>query len=134
MTSTQTFDQRNTEKIIIDKKEKTARAKPMEIWWMKLWKNIGFEQDWKQDFLRPILVIRIIWNMIFAIPMTTKQKSNKFYYKLKSTNQKKDSLLILSQWRTIDTKRLIKKIWKIKKEEFNTIKKLLQQLYIGEVF
>jgi len=100
------------------------------IYYTKLWQNIWFEQNWKKDFERPVLVISKIWNIFFVIPMTTQWKNNKYYYKLKSSNFDVDSYLILSQWKVMDKKRFINDIWHISADELLDIKKLLKDLYL----
>jgi len=71
--------------------------KEREIWYVFLWQNIWYEQNWKTDFTRPVLVIKKIWNMIFSLPMTTKWKDNNFYYKIESINFDRPSFLNISQ-------------------------------------
>ena len=56
-------------------------------------KNIGFEQDGKgENFVRPVVIIKgFNKNMFFGIPLSTKMKEGKFYYKFQF--QKKDELV-----------------------------------------
>lgn len=96
--------------------------------------NVWFEQDWKEWFERPVLVISRIWSMFFSIPMTTQGKDDsRFYYKLESVDFWFDSYLILSQWRVLDRKRFLEESFRVSKNELFKIKKLLKDLYLPEV-
>lgn len=112
--------------------------KNREMWFVSLWQNIWFEEDWKQEFKRPVLVIKKVWNMFFVIPLTSKWKQeNIFYHKMKTAifnenNQKyKDSsFCILSQVKVIDKKRFLENIWYVKESEFIEIKEKLKELLL----
>lgn len=101
-----------------------------EIRYVWLGLNIWCEQNGKREFMRPVLVIKKIGNMFFCVPLTTKGNINQFYYKLMSCRFDKPSTLILSQWRTLDKRRFMDKIWYISDEEFSQIKKLLKDMYL----
>jgi mRNA interferase MazF len=121
MEYTKDFDSWNNQKKIIDQKEISEGMffNEREIWWGSLGLNIGYEQDGKnENFERPLLIIRkfnkgIVW----ALPLTTIAKDNKFHYKLKSSG----SFIILSQVRLISTKRLLRLVETINENEFNEI-------------
>ncbi len=109
-------------KIIIDKKERLIQIKEGEVYWCSLGENIGDEENGKgEDFRRPVLIFKKFNNNIFwGIPMTTKNKDNKYYVKvlLKDVEQS----AIISQLRVLDTKRLDKYIGYISLIDFNKIK------------
>jgi len=121
MEYTKDFDSWNNKKKIIDQKEISEDIffNEREIWWGSLGLNIGYEQDGKnENFERPLLIIRkfnkgIVW----ALPLTTIAKDNKFHYKLKSSG----SFVILSQVRLISTKRLLRLVETINENDFNEI-------------
>jgi len=132
----QKFDNWNKEKKNIHfSKEIKKYPKERDIWYIKMWINIWVEENWKDDFLRPVLVIKKIWILLFCIPLSTQFKENIFYKELNTCtfyekkHIKKHSMLILSQWKTLDKKRFIKQIWYISKNEFSEIKKLLKNMY-----
>lgn len=100
-----------------------------EIWYIRLWINIWFEQDWKWLFRRPILVIKKIGNLFFVVPLSTKWKMNRYNYAITSINFNKPSSIILSQGRVIDKKRFMDYVWTISLQEFEHIKKLLKDMY-----
>lgn len=129
------FDQQNEEKFRIHSKKdkRNFRAYAGEIRFTKLWINIWYEENGKKGFRRPVLVIRKVWNLFYVIPLSTKVKDNKYYYKLKSVNFDKPSSAMLSQAKNIDKKRFMKSIWKVSKDELQEIKKLLRDMYLPEV-
>lgn len=92
-----------------------------EIWWCALGTNVGFEQDGKNDtFERPVIVFRKFNNEIFwALPITTREKSGKYYYSYHHGN--KGFSVILSQMRLLDGKRLLRKVGFLSKREFEEL-------------
>ena len=59
MQSFDIYDQWNYDKKEIQrKKEIKFFINKREIWFTKMGKNIGFEENGKEDFLRPVLVIK----------------------------------------------------------------------------
>ena len=111
---------------------------PRDIYFTKMWINIWYEQNGKKDFLRPVLVLKKIWNLFFTIALTSKWKNNSpFYYKFKSANFNEEnkkyadsSYCILSQVKVMDKKRFTQKIWYIEKNEFATIKEKLRKFLL----
>lgn len=105
--------------------------KPWEIWNIYNWINIWYESIWKwKYFERPFLVIKRLWNMFLCISMTTQWKDkSSFYYKISDSYFNKKSYLTLSQWKCIDNKRFIKKIWKLSKSDLFEIKKELKSFW-----
>ncbi len=66
-TALELFDEWNTEKQILHNVPLSEEIfiNPRDVWYIKMWMNIGNEQNGKGEFLRPALVIRRIWNMYF---------------------------------------------------------------------
>lgn len=126
------FDLWNNEKKKLNRSHKIIYPKSREIWYIKIWANIGRELFGKSWFFRPVLVVSIIGNMYFSLPMTTKWNSGKYYMKVQSVNFKRDSFVVNSQWRTFDAQRFFTKIGLMSKEEFKQIKKLLRLMYFPE--
>ena len=113
------FDSWNDEKKRIDERE---------VWYTKLWINIGNEENGKREFRRPVMIIKRIWNMYLILPLTTKGKDTKFYYEFPALVANQKSWWILSQIKVIDKKRMIDKIDIITDFEFHKIKKHLKSL------
>jgi mRNA interferase MazF len=122
----------NKIKIAIEYENIIVGFKERDIFYMNMGKNIGFEQDGKgKNFVRPVVIIKgFNKNMFFGIPLSTKMKEGKFYYKFQF--QKKDELVeniaLLSQMRLFSTKRLLNKIGVISKEDFESLKNKFKSL------
>ena len=123
------FENWNLEKQQIEKIKNLRTFREWEIWYISMWKNIWYEQNWKgSDFLRPILIIKKFnKNIFYWIPLTSKIKNNKFYFQFES-NKWKINYAILSQMRLFDSKRLISNIWTIKYKDIKELKKKLIKL------
>jgi endo-1,4-beta-D-glucanase Y len=99
-----------------------------------MWVNIGFEENWKSEFLRPVLVLKKVWSLFFTVALTSKWKDNHdFYYKfrdleLNNPKYKNSSYAILSQVKVMDKKRFFENIWNVSKNDFVEIKKKLKQI------
>ena len=116
---------------MIDSTTKILYPHIREIRSVKLWTNIWSEENGKTGYMRPVLIVKKIWNLYFVIPMTTKWKENNvFYYPIQSISFGKPSSLILSQWKVIDAKRFVIKIGKVGAEEFKQIKNTLFRMYL----
>lgn len=117
----QDYDKWNNLKKILSEDKSNIFFHEREIWYCSLGKNIGYEEDGKNElFERPILIIKKFNNDIFlTIPLTSSQKNNKYYFKYKLNDQEYSG--ILSQIRLLDRKRLSRKIGMIKEEDFKKI-------------
>jgi len=128
------LEKQNLEKLDYEKFYVNQR----DIYFTKMWINIWFEENWKNDFLRPVLVLKKIWNLFFTVALTSKWKDNNpFYYKLNSPkfneeNKKHEnsSYCILSQVKVMDKKRFTDKIWYVKNDEFIVIKEKLKEFLL----
>ena len=96
-----------------------------EIWWCSIGVNVGSEQDGKNElFERPIIIIKkFSKDLVWAIPLTRSSGNPKYTYCLE-----KDSFVVLSQLKTLSSKRLLRKIGKIRK--FTYYKILLRVIII----
>lgn len=107
-----------------------------EVWLTKMGQNIGFEENGKENFLRPVLVVKVVGNMFFTTSLTTRGKDNsRFYHKinnldLENPKYKDSSYLILSQVKVMDKKRFSKNIGIVENEEFKEIKIKLRELLL----
>ena len=99
-----------------------------EIWWASLGVNIGYEQDGKNEkFERPILILKRFNNKIlWALPMTSKERTGKFYYQFEYEGEKYS--VILSQLRLISSKRLLRKIRVFPEDSFNNVRERIKEL------
>jgi len=117
------FDAWNKEKKTTDKKivNKGLFFYAREIWWCSAGLNIGVEANGKnENFERPMLIVKKFnADMIWVLPLTTKEKQNKYHHKLEHEVIK--SWVILSQIKTISTKRLLRKIGSISDSDFKEV-------------
>jgi len=100
--------------------------------------NIGYEENGKEEFTRPVLVIKKVGNLFFTVALTTKGKAeNKFYHHFKEVvfndehlKNKITSSAILSQVKVMDKKRFEEKIGTASKNEFYQVKEKLRALLL----
>jgi mRNA interferase MazF len=117
------FDSWNREKKIVDQKviSRDFFFHEREIWWCSAGLNVGVEADGKnENFERPFLIIKKFnADMIWVLPLTSKEKRDGFYYKLDYEYLR--SWVILTQIKTISTKRLLRKIESISEADFKKV-------------
>ena len=106
-----------------------------DVWFSSLGENIGFEQDGSgENFLRPALILRKFNNeVVWALPLTRTNKTGKYYFHIsfvadEGANNNRTSVVILTQIRLVDAKRLQYKIGTVKEDEFLKIKEALVAL------
>jgi len=124
------FDDWNELKKKLEGKVERKAFKERDILFISFGINVGSEQNGYQGmFLRPVLVFKKVNSKLFiGIPLTTKVKFGKEYYKFVFKN--KISVALLSQLRTFDAKRILyfygrvndNIFYKIKKRLFNFLK------------
>jgi mRNA interferase MazF len=103
-----------------------------EVWFSSLGENIGFEQDGSgENFLRPILILRKFNNeVVWALPLTRTDKTGKYYFRISlvtddGKTDDRPSVVILTQLRLVDAKRLQYKTGTVGEDEFIKIKEAL---------
>jgi len=101
------FDAWNRQKKELDAKDFYRNVKVREVVFVKMGKNIGYEQDGKgEEFIRPVLVFkRFNKHQFLGFALTSKKKEGRFYVEIRHNN--KISYVILSQLRTYSTKRVV---------------------------
>lgn len=106
----------------LDNKKEFSTFSEREVWWCSIGINVGVETDGKNVYSeRPILIIRKFNNeMFWALPLTSKVKRGRFYFAVK-INERIETV-ILSQIKTLSSKRLQRHIGKIDTETFKKIK------------
>ena len=84
---------------------------------------MGFEMDGKgQKFTRPVLVLKgFSREVCLCLPLTTKEKKEKFYCGI-DLGDGLPRVVILSQIRLLDTKRLVERIATISEQNYKEIK------------
>jgi mRNA interferase MazF len=102
-------------------KSRVIFCKPRQIWWCSIGMNIGTEIYGKNHlFERPVLILKMYGHATaFVAPLTTKNHDNR--YSVRTEYQKRIYYVVLSQVRTISTKRFSRKIRRLSCDEFETI-------------
>ena len=100
-----------------------------EVWWCSMGSNIGYEEDGKgNNFARPVLIFKKFnKDICWALPLSTKLKTNKFYAPV-YLEDRIQRVALISQLRLIDVKRLITKIGFIKQNNYIEIQKAVINL------
>lgn len=101
-----------------------------EIWWCALGLNIGSEEDGKNElFERPVLILKVFnHQMIRIAPLTSKQKNDTHHFSINYNNR--SGSVILSQTKTISSKRLSRKLCRLNKLQFESVIHTLQNTLI----
>ena len=102
------------------------------VWWCNLGYNVGDEENGKgEDFLRPVIVIRKFnKNICLVVPLSTKLKDNKYYYQIEFATITQSALI--SQIRTIDTKRFIKRKGQLTQNELKLLKEYIKSIVFDD--
>ena len=122
------FDKWNQIKQKTQNMEETIFFKERDIFWAKLGKNIGFEQDGKgEEFTRPVIIIKKYTpNMVLVVPLSRTLRDGSFFFQFQF--KEKISTALLVQNRMLSSKRLVKKIGKIDELNFKILKEKLINL------
>ena len=111
-------------------KEKKPRSfQEMDIFNVRIGKNVGFEQNGVgNQYVRPVLILKKFnKHFFFAIPLSTTTKKSPYNFEFEFMEEKQ-SVALLSQLRNMDAKRLLNKIGKIKKDDFQELKRQLIEI------
>jgi mRNA interferase MazF len=102
----------------IHSREFTGNFSEREIWWCSIGVNIGMEQDGKHDlFERPVLVLRKFGkHTFFGVPLSSKVRLGSYYFPTNFNGH--DGILLLTQGRSMSSKRLQRRLGKIAPREF----------------
>lgn len=116
------FDKWNIIKKEIEKIITEKYIHPREIWWCSLGINIGAEIDGKNENFKRSVIIMKVYNKetVIILPITAKQKDNKFHHKIQT--EEKTVWVKLTQARVVSSKRLLRKVDLLDKDSFNELK------------
>jgi mRNA-degrading endonuclease toxin of MazEF toxin-antitoxin module len=108
------FDEWNAYCKSLDSSEFKGFFYEREVWWCALGVNVGSEQDGKnENFERPVLVLRKIrHDLLTIIPLTSKITDHD--YRITALVAGQTSQLLISQVRTVSSKRLLRRIGRIR--------------------
>lgn len=118
---TKDFDIWNNLKKKVDGRTNIPFANQRDIWWCSLGINVGSEEDGKNElFERPVLVLKVFSKtMLRVAPLTSKERSDTHHIPI--LYNKTRGSVILSQIKTISTKRLSRKLTRLDAGQFQHI-------------
>lgn len=110
-------------------KHKPPLFKEGEIWWCSLGENIGSEINGKSGlFSRPVLIFKKLSKSTFmGIPTSSQDRKGSWYVQITLGSNK--SVVILSQARLLDYKRLSSKIGELDSVEMSKVGEKFRSLY-----
>ncbi len=113
------FDRWNKLKKALDLQESfPPYLKERDIWWASIGKNIGHEQNGKNEkFERPVLLIKKFNKRLFwGVPLTTQLKTNICYIEFEFKKRKQAAMI--TQLRIFDANRVTRKLGRISQGDF----------------
>ena len=124
------FDTWNSIKKNINLKNRRIFCNQREIWWCSIGLNIGSEEDGKNElFERPVLIVDVFnQDMLRVLPLTSKDKQDRFHVKIIYNN--KFGSVIISQMKTISTRRLSRKLCRLDKIQFDKVKGVIRESFL----
>ncbi|MDQ5928036.1 MAG: mRNA interferase MazF [Patescibacteria group bacterium] len=100
-----------------------------EIWWCRFGLNIGTEQNGGDQFSRPCIILRGFGpDACLIAPLTTSRKEHHHRIPI-GTVSGRSAKANLSQIKTIDTRRLIRKVGFLEKDIFEILRKNARTLF-----
>ena len=124
MNSRNNFDRWNKVKQFIESDHRLVYTSSREIWWCSLGINIGAETNGKNNIFERSIIIMKVYNKetMLILPITSKQKSDKYHFEIRVGGQK--FWVKLTQSRVISHKRLLRKIDILDDDQFNKLKEI----------
>ena len=127
------FDEWNETKKKTEFNERKVGIKSRELFWVKIGQNIGSEEYGKgENFTRPVIIIRKLTHDLFlGVPTTTALKHDDYFHTFEYNHESKGMLntsAMILQVKVFSTKRLMKRIGIVDKENFKTIQEKIKRL------
>ena len=113
-------------------KEQKSLFKEGDIWWCSIGLNVGVEIFGKgKYFARPVIIFKkSSANSFLGIPLTTQPKTGAWHIPFVYVEKKQYA--VLSQIRTLDSRRLRDKIGALPEVNFEEIRKSFAKIYTPE--
>ena len=104
-----------------------------EIWWCAIGANVGVETDGKHDYFeRPVLVVKKFnKEMFWGVPLSSRARFGRYYTKISHSSG--DSWVMLSQLKTVSSKRLVRKFETISFDDLERVKGSLRGMLKNEI-
>ncbi len=117
------FENWNITKKSLDNRHKPPFFNEGQIWWCSVGVNIGYEIYGKNAlFNRPVFILKKFSNYtFFGLPMTSSRKDLPSHFPLKFNGV--DGSILMEQGRTLDGRRLGKRIGELSEDKIIDIKK-----------
>ena len=118
------FDRWNEKKKDVDAKLSAPFYHEREIWWCALGVNVGSEEDGSsEEYRRPVVVLKgFSRDTCLVVPLTTSTRHHPLRPSVGLIDGK-EAHALLSQLRTVDTKRFVRKIGMLDANVFAEIRK-----------
>jgi hypothetical protein len=119
----------NLKKELANKKLDNFKFYERDIFFISIGQNVGYEQYGKgREFLRPVIVLKKLSKYSFiGIPLTSKEKIGKFYFKFYFKNI--DNYALLNQIRVFDIRRNKYFYGRVSSNTFDKIKQKFLDLF-----
>ncbi|MDB5265189.1 MAG: hypothetical protein JWN64_760 [Parcubacteria group bacterium] len=100
-----------------------------DLWWANIGENVGSEINGKGNlFTRPVLILKKLkYDFYLVAPCTTQQHEGEWYVHVKVGDV--DNYICLHQIKSIDHRRLHRRLGKVTKEDFYRVKAGFNNLY-----
>ena len=127
------FDEWNEAKKATESIERKVGIKPRELFWVKIGINIGSEEYGKgENFTRPVIIIRRLTHDLFlGVPTTTSIKYDDYFHSFEYNHENKgkhQTTAMILQVKVFSTKRIMKRIGMVDKENFKIIQEKIKRL------
>lgn len=124
------FDKWNLEKKRLHSMGLRKSAHQRDVWWCALGLNLGSEEDGKGwNYLRPVLILKSFGNVVCTIlPISTSNKEHWTKIDIGFINNR-PSKILLNQIRSVDTRRLIRKICRLDNSKYEEIRKAVRDIF-----
>ena len=124
------FDKWNLEKKRLHSMGLRKSAHQRDVWWCALGLNLGSEEDGKGwNYLRPVLILKSFGNVVCTIlPISTSNKEHWTKIDIGLINSR-PSKILLNQIRSVDTRRLIRKICRLDNSKYEEIRKAVRDIF-----
>lgn len=112
-----------------ERKREPPYVHDKEIWWARIGENVGQEINGKNNqFSRPVLIFKkLSRSLFFIVPLSTQIKKGTWFVSYKQASIL--AVACLHQARTIDYRRLSKKLGELDDSDFSRIKAAFFKLY-----
>ncbi len=123
------FDSWNLKQKAIHISQTRPKFNERDIFWCSIGINIGHEENGKNtNFNRPVVVVKKFNSKLFiGVPLSLQLKTNPYYLEIEFHNRKQ--AVLLSHIRSLDSKRLGRRMGRLSENEFQKVITALRGLF-----